>query len=960
MVTSLITSASFALKRLWSHRGLMACLALGLAAAVALAVSVPLYSDGVNYKLLNTALAESSQDGRRAPFNFIFSYIGSWYTPIAVEQYDPLDRYLREQAPGVIGLPLVSSGRYVATDNLQLHPPGGTISRSRRLDLVRLASQTDIFEHIDLVEGRLPAALLQAGGPLEVLVSLKLANDLGLETGNTYLLYQPGEAGAPAFQMDMLVSGIWLPSDPNDSYWFYPPESFEKKPLIPEQTYFGAVAANMDLPVNEAAWQLSFDGSRVYSEHVNGLLRAIQRVQNQTSALLPNSTLDVSPVQALRQYSRQASGLTGLLFVFSAPVLALVLYFLGLVASMLVQRQRNEIAVLRSRGASRGWVAAIYLLEWSLLGIFALLVGPWIGLGLADLVGRTQSFLDFNRSSDLTTRLTMNTFGFGLAAVALALLFSVLPAWQAGRYTIVSYKQEQARARQRPLWQRAYLDLLLLAPSLYGLYTLRQAAGQGSLRLFGRTIISGSPFENPVLFLLPTLFIISLSLLFLRLLPRLISALAWLGTRLPGTVPVLALRQLSRSSGGHMGPLTLMVITLSLAGFVASMAQTMDRSLEDGVYYQIGADLNLVESGEYTGEANNSAPLPPGAPTPQPSANDQPAVWNFLPVSDHLSLPGVEAAARVGRYDAELRTGSRRARGRLVGLDRTDFPTVAFFRHDFAPEPLGALMNRLALDPAALLVDQDTWERSNFNPGDQVQIQVTASGERRILDFKVVGVLDYFPTLYPADGPIYVANLEYIFEAFNGLVPYDVWLRTSAQVDTQLVVNGLNQLGVTVIRAQDARSALDSAFTSPNRQGVLGLLSVGFMTASILTVTGFLLHALLSFRERFIHLGVLRAIGLSVNQMAAYLGLEQFVLILAGLAAGTGIAVLSAYLFIPHLPVTLNQHAGVPPYLVEIAWADLLRLYVIFGAMLLVGMGATIGSLLRMNIFQAVKLGEVV
>jgi putative ABC transport system permease protein len=329
MVTSLITSASFALKRLWSHRGLMACLALGLAAAVALAVSVPLYSDGVNYKLLNTALAESSQDGRRAPFNFIFSYIGSWYTPIAVEQYDPLDRYLREQAPGVIGLPLVSSGRYVATDNLQLHPPGGTISRSRRLDLVRLASQTDIFEHIDLVEGRLPAALLQAGGPLEVLVSLKLANDLGLETGNTYLLYQPGEAGAPAFQMDMLVSGIWLPSDPNDSYWFYPPESFEKKPLIPEQTYFGAVAANMDLPVNEAAWQLSFDGSRVYSEHVNGLLRAIQRVQNQTSALLPNSTLDVSPVQALRQYSRQASGLTGLLFVFSAPVLALVLYFLA-------------------------------------------------------------------------------------------------------------------------------------------------------------------------------------------------------------------------------------------------------------------------------------------------------------------------------------------------------------------------------------------------------------------------------------------------------------------------------------------------------------------------------------------------------------------------------------------------------------------------------------------------------
>ena len=959
MVKSLFNSVSFALKRLWSHRGLISSLALGLAAAVALAVSVPLYSAGVNYKLLNTALAQSSADGRRAPFDFVFSYIGSWYTPITVEEYDPVDNYLREQATGIIGLPMLSSGRYVATDSLQLHPQGGTISRSRRLDLVRLAAQSAIFEHIDLVEGRLPETLTGGSGPVEVLVSLKLANDLGLESGSTYLLYEPGEAAAPPFQMDMLVTGIWIPTDPADSFWFYSPESFDKKPLIPEGTLFGLVAASLNLPVNEAAWQLSFDGSQVYSEHVNGLLRDIQRVQNQAAALLPNTTLDISPAQALRQYSSQSSGLTGLLFIFSAPVLGLVLFFLGLVASMLVQRQRNEIAVLRSRGASRSWVAAIYLLEWSLLGAFALLIGPWLGQSLAQLVGRTQSFLDFSRNPDLTTRLTLNTFGFSLIAVVLALLLSALPAWQAGRYTIVSYKQEQARARQRPFWQRAYLDLLLLAPALYGLYTLRQSTGESSIRLFGRTVLSGSPFENPILFLLPTIFIISLSLLFLRLLPRLISALAWLSAHLPNTVPVLALRQLSRSSGAHTGPLLLMVITLSLAGFVASMAQTFDRSIQDNVYYQIGADLNLVESGEYTGEVS-SAPLPPGVPTPQPSPSDEPAVWNFLPVSDHLTLPGVEAAARVGRYEAELRTGSRRSRGRLIGLDRTDFPTVAFFRSDFAPEPLGALMNRLALDPAALLVDQNTWERSNFNPGDQVQIQVTASGERRILDFKVVGVLDYFPTLYPADGPIYVANLEFIFEAFNGLVPYDVWLSTSPQADPQQVVNGLNQLGVTVIRTQDARATLDSAFASPNRQGVLGLLSVGFMTASILTVTGFFLYALLSFRERFIHLGVLRAIGLSIKQMAAYLALEQFILILSGLAAGTGIAILSAYLFIPHLPVSLSKYPGVPPYLVEIAWGDILRLYVIFALMLLVGMGGTIWSLLRMNIFQAVKLGEVV
>jgi putative ABC transport system permease protein len=88
---------------------------------------------------------------------------------------------------------------------------------------------------------------------------------------------------------------------------------------------------------------------------------------------------------------------------------------------------------------------------------------------------------------------------------------------------------------------------------------------------------------------------------------------------------------------------------------------------------------------------------------------------------------------------------------------------------------------------------------------------------------------------------------------------------------------------------------------APNRQGTLGLLSVGFLTASALTVIGFLLYAIFSFRERFVQLGVLRALGLSKHQMAAALALEQFILVLAGLIAGTAIAVLAAWLFIPHL-----------------------------------------------------------
>lgn len=961
----LFSALSFALKRLWSHRSLVASLTAGLTLAVALAVAVPLYADGVNYNLLNTALRQAAAESRRPPFSFIYHYVGSWHGPLDLDQYTPVDSFIRDALPGQIGLPSRGLTRYVSTDNLQLYPDAPRIQRSRRLEVVKLAFVTGLLEPgdaapITLIDGRLPNPVTAPGEPVEALACLALANETGLQAGSTYLLYRAGEAGADPFQARVTITGVWTPADPASEFWFYPPQSFDTRLIVPEETLLGPVAEALPAPVNEAVWSLAFDGSGVYGEDVPGLISRIESAQTRLNALLPNTDLEASPVPALRQFYRNARSLTGLLFIFSAPVLALAFYFLGLVAAMLVRVQRSEIAVLRSRGATRPWVAGLYAVEWALLGLFALVCGPLLGMGLARLVGQTRSFLDFTSPIDLPLRLTAQSAGLGLGSVVLAILFSLAPVWQAGRFTIVSYKQERARACQRPLWQRMYLDLLLLAPALYGLYTLQ---AEGRLRVFGRSLGTNNPFENPVLFLLPTLFICALSLLLLRLLPRLLDGLAWLSARWPGTVPVLALRQLARSSGDHLGPLMLLVTTLSLAGFVASMAHTLDRHLADSVYYAAGADLNLVEGGEYTGDVapNPGAAGIPGAPQQPPAqqGSDEPAIWNFLPVSDHLTLPGVQAAARVGRFDATLRAAGSSASGRLVGLDRTEFPAVAFYRPDFGREPLVGLMNRLASDPSALLVDRSTWERFHLNTGDSVRLDIQlTTGERQSVSFKVVGLVDYFPTLYPQEGAFFIANLEYIFEVFGGLLPYDVWLKTDPAADTGAIIRGINNLGVAVVRVQDARASLAEVMDAPNRKGVLGLLSVGFLSASLLTVIGFLLYAFFSFRERFVQLGVLRAIGLSTRQMAAALAIEQSLLLLVGLAAGTGIAVLTAVLFVPHLPITTGRYPGTPPFVVEIAWGDILRVYLVFGLMLLLGIGSTVWSLRRMKMFQAVKLGE--
>jgi putative ABC transport system permease protein len=226
---------------------------------------------------------------------------------------------------------------------------------------------------------------------------------------------------------------------------------------------------------------------------------------------------------------------------------------------------------------------------------------------------------------------------------------------------------------------------------------------------------------------------------------------------------------------------------------------------------------------------------------------------------------------------------------------------------------------------------------------------------------KVVGGFDLFPTWYPGDpeeGPLFVGNLDNLFERAGGQFPYDVWLKTNPTVDYNQVADGVRNLNLAVLDWKAPLLKVYQEQRRPERQGLFGLLSVGFGAAALLTVLGFLLYALFSFRRRFIELGMLRAIGLSAGQMTAFLAWELAFLILIGLGAGTGLGAWVSGLFIPYLQVGAGPSARIPPFLVEIAWPAIFRIYALFGLLFVVALAVLAVLLLRMKIFQAVKLGE--
>jgi putative ABC transport system permease protein len=940
---------------------------------VAIAVSIPIYADAVSYRVLNERLYGNAEDAGGArvypPFSFLFRYVGSWHGFLEWEETRQIDEYLGGQAAQMLGLPQKSVVRHFKTDRMRLFPSKDALYDDPHTPLgyVSLGFISDLEPQIEILEGALPRPVENNTEPLEVLIAFPMVEELGMQVGEEYIVYYeepPASEGSvvTTFQHPIRIAGVWRARDQEDAYWFYTLPAFDEVFLMPEASY-ARMAQGMRAEVGLALWSVILDGEGIRSTDVNDLLTRIAVLRNKATAVLDNLEMFRSPEEDLRAYSRTFLLLTISLFVFSVPIMGIVLYFISLISGMVVQRQRNEVAVLRSRGATTGQVVGIYVFEGLLIGVLALVLGVLLGERLAQLMGLTRSFLTLDGDIAalallpgelLPTVLAWSSLQFGLLALLVSLLASVVPATSAAKDTVVTYRQEQARSMRAPFWQRAFLDLLLLVPAGYGYYLLKQ---RGTISLVEGAAPGGggeSPFSNPFLFIVPVLGVFSLSLVCIRLFPWLMRLLAWLARAWRGAVPILALRHLARTARHYVGPMLLLILTLSLAVFTASMAETLDSSIVDRAYYDVGADLRLVELGQST-DLGGAGPMGGGN-----GADDEAEAgpeWLFLPVSEHEEILGVDRAARVWHRETKVSTGVGAFTGVLVGIDRVDFGEVAFFRPDFAPASLGALMNALAVRDDALLVSRQAMVDHRLEVGDRVDITIPVGSVPKV-SFRVAGVVDYFPGQYPEELPFFVGNLGFIFDNIGGIYPYDVWLETDAAASTDSILQDALKRGLMVIRSFDARAQIDRDQLRPERQGVFGLLSVGFGAAALLTVSGFMIYTFISFKRRSIELGVLRALGLSVGQMAVFLIAEQLTLVATGALAGTGLGVLVSNLFIEFFQVQTGRHPFTPTFVVQIAWNEIAYIYAVFGTMFLLAVLALLMALRQMRIFEAIKLGE--
>ena len=941
-----------ALRRFSSEPVLTICLLLGWSVVVALASAPPMYTDAANRSLLQHELQTVPN---RSAFSFFYHYVkGSSVEGADWQDYFALNQYMETRYTQDLGLPYRSDMHYVKSDLLQVFPVRDGEYELRDQPLLRsyLGFIDRMEEYVSIVEGGLPAQDSSEGGNgevVDVLASQAFAVEAGLQVGERYTLFDPSvrtpNGGVMRLEVPVRIAGIWIPRAEGGAKWLLPPASFANVFLVPKDRYVGEIGARVPHALTDVGWYRAVSGDSVRAEDVDRFLGRVNYVDRQIKNLISTTYLELSPVSALRRYQLSASAQAVLLLLFSIPILGLVLYFIVLVADSTVKRQQIEISILKSRGATTGQVFSIYLLQGVTLGIVALAIGPLLGQVVAQFIGGTRFFMTFDGQSPLQIEATATSMTYTFVAIGGALFATVLPAMGAARLAIVEAKQEVSRRQRRSFWERSYLDFLLLGVAGYGYYLLKT---QGRIA-FLQTDVPTDPLDNPLLFLAPALFILAVALVAARLFPLIAAALSLLWSRLGGVSMLLAFYNLARTGRVYTSLLLLLILTTSLGTFTASMARTLDANLVARIFYEVGADVTLTE-----GAALRMLPSDDDAAADA----EEEFVWINLPVDEHRQAPGVKAATRIGEFPVSTRVGSRLVSGRLFGIDRNHFPEVAYFRRDFADASLGALMNALALEYGGVIVSQSMLDTLGLQVGDSIALSGLVSASNATFDFQIVGAMEYFPTVYPEDGEFFVANLNYIFSLLGHEVPYRVWLATEEAIDPEQLTNSLDDLGYRILSIEDAHSELAEEQARPARVGLFGFLSVGFIAVAMLSMLALVIYSALSFRQRFIQLGILRAMGLSTSQLVFSLGGEQVTVTTAGIAAGSYLGLLSSYLFIPFYQIGYDEADLIPPFVVQIAWDDVAQLVL---AMLIMVLAAAIGTLwllVRMKTFQAVKMGE--
>jgi len=921
--------------------GVLAVRVIGTLLAVTLVAGVSLYSGAMGDAMLQTYLAHDLYNTSYIGTSYIA--LGDTLKPLSPPAYAALDTFIRHDQGADIGLPLDQLYvRHFTTMAPVYHAigprgvPNGPVAGNLPLEYY-----DNLAQQVVTTAGTVQPMTSDDRMGVAIVISQETARALHAALGDQFVVSLNGHQ---ALTPPLVIRGIFRRKDKGSDFWaINSAQPFMQSLIVSRAGDFVRIAAASTVFSPSYFWRYRTPLGAIHLDSADMLLNNLQRARSKVSTIAQGTEIHTWLDQEINGFQYNYGQLPVILYVLVAPIVLLVLYAITVTTALVLDRQGGEIVLMRSRGATRRQVLAIYILEGGLIGLLAIACGLLLGLPLARLIGATSGFVHFGTGLPVTLRVSPTTILSAVLTAVVGVLVGLGPALGLTRRLMTAYKAEGARANRKPLWQHLYVDLVVLALALYGYSVLHRqgpvSAGAGTAAIA----------QDPLIGIAPLGFAIAVTLMFSRLLPWLATVSAYLTDRLSSPALRVALQSIARVPRQPMRLVQLLTLTLTMGVFAATVAGVEQSNLADQQRYDAGSTVRLSEC-RIGIVAGKSVPL-------------------TMPVAWHRTLPGARAVSPVLRLEAQDpcsvsssaaasdNTTDNGTSVSVLGIDPASATNTMWFRSDFAPVPLQTLLGGLVTPGPNALVSRTFLQKTGLHTGDTFTVNLTTN---TTLHAVVAAAADYFPTLDPTDQgkPFVVVNLPYLVKASGRFGPNEMWIRTD---DNRNVV--ANLIAAAHARPSSLWKILDyqgivppfSASDNPLQAGIYGIVSVGFLIAIGLSLLGFFAYAYLSLQRRLTEFAIVRALGLSPGGLRWLLLSEQFFLLGTGILGGIAAGVLTTVLFLPYLPIAQNT---LPPYLVVIPWT---AVEAFAGAVLVVFilvLSAHAWMVLRVSLGRVLRLGE--
>ena len=378
----------FLFRKMWNTRWLTLSSLAGLIFAVAFTVSIPMYADGALKRVVTQSLQEKSEG---LPAGSILMRYSAASGPTDLTSLQNVNSYINKDVPGLIGFPVQTEVRNYSIRSAQITPEDITKVDASIVRQFSLQSLSGLDTHGEIVQGRWFAGGNGGGDLLEAVVLDEALYRADMHVGDVF--EYPVYAGGSNQTLRVKIVGTFKPKDATDPYWYQGLEGLIKTMLVSEPVMTESLLQQRKVPLHTGNWYYAFDLGEIRTSQLAPLNRTLDRLNIELYQRLKDTKVEISFASTLTEFRKTSLQLQTLLFTLAAPMIAMVFYFIAMNARQSLDKQRSDIAVLRSRGAGTRQIIGSICWRAVILGCIALLVGPFLGWFMAKSIGSANGFL---------------------------------------------------------------------------------------------------------------------------------------------------------------------------------------------------------------------------------------------------------------------------------------------------------------------------------------------------------------------------------------------------------------------------------------------------------------------------------------------------------------------------------------------------------------------------------------